>query len=160
MQAYILNKYIKDKSAPKTKLVRVPVTVPEVTLLVLDQKSVDQHYESHSQVSVDMIDKDLIAEQDSSNAVMVGTLTLLYSLEQSSLRNQLFDLKQQFLTQVIHSLPIHLDEQKILQVRLVQGVSSELRQLSAQFIAFKGVIKGHLELMDAMMPPILPNKET
>lgn len=62
MQAYILNKYIKDKSAPKTKLVRVPVTVPEVTLLVLDQKSVDQHYESHSQVSVDMIDKHLIAE--------------------------------------------------------------------------------------------------
>ncbi|MFW1858176.1 CopG family ribbon-helix-helix protein [Acinetobacter defluvii] len=150
---------MKDKSAPKTKLVRIRVTVPEVTLLVLDQKSVDQHYGSRSQAIVDMIHKHLIAEQDSSNAVMVGTLTLLYSLEQSSLRDQLFDLQKQFLTQVISSLHIQLDEQKILQVMLMQGVSSELRQISAQFIAFKGVIKGHLELMDAVMPPILQNSE-
>ena len=160
MQDYTLNKVNKDNFVPKTKLARISVTVPEVTLFALDQKIVDQHYESRSQAIVDMINKHLIAEQDTHNAVMVGTLTLLYDHKQSTLRNQLFDLQQRFLTQVISSLHIQLDEQKILQVMLMQGVSTELRQISEQFIALKGVIKGHLELMDAVMPPILQNEET
>ena len=142
---------------PKAKLARISVTVPETTLEALDQKIVDQHYESRSQAIVDMINRHLIAEQENSNAVMVGTLTLLYDVEHLQLRNQLIDLQQQFLAQVISSLHIQLDQQKILQVMLMQGASSELRHISQQFIALKGVIKGHLELMDAVMPPIPQN---
>lgn len=142
---------------PKTKLARISVTVPETTLNALDQKIVDQHYESRSQAIVDMINRHLIAAQAHSNAVMVGTLTLLYEVEHLQLRNQLIDLQQQFLAQVISSLHIQLDQQKILQVMLMQGASSELRHISQQFIALKGVIKGHLELMDAVMPPIPQN---
>ncbi|WP_296279604.1 transcriptional regulator [uncultured Acinetobacter sp.] len=142
---------------PKQKLARISVTVPEITLTALDQKIVDQHYESRSQAIVDMINKHLIAELEVRNEVMVGTLTLLYDVAQSSLRNQLIDLQQQFLTQVISSLHIQLDGQKILQVILMQGVSTELRHISQQFIALKGVVKGHLELMDAVMPPIPQN---
>ncbi len=52
---------------------------------------------------------------------MVGTLTLLYDASQMTLRNQLVDLQQQFLAQVISSLHIQLDQQKILQVMLMQG---------------------------------------
>lgn len=141
----------------KTKLARISITVPEETLTALDQKIVDQHYESRSQAIVDMIHKHLIAEQENSNAVMVGTLTLLYDVAQYSLRNQLIDLQQQFLDQVVSSLHIQLDQQKILQVMLMQGASIELQQISQKFIALKGVIKGHLELMDAVMPPIPQN---
>ena len=157
VQDYILNNIQKDKSVPKQKLARISVTVPEITLTALDQKIVDQHYESRSQAIVDMINKHLIAELEVRNEVMVGTLTLLYDVAQSSLRNQLIDLQQQFLTQVISSLHIQLDGQKILQVILMQGVSTELRHISQQFIALKGVVKGHLELMDAVMPPIPQN---
>ena len=41
----------------------------------------------------------------------------------------------------------------------MQGKSTELRQISQQFIALKGVIKGHLEMMDAVMPPIQQNNQ-
>ena len=141
----------------KQKLARISITVPEATLNALDQKIVDQHYESRSQAIVDMINKHLIEEQAQANEVMVGTLIILYDAGQMPLRNQLIDLQQQFLTQVISSLHIQLDQQKILQVMLMQGASSELRHISQQFTALKGVIKGHLELMDAVMPPILQN---
>ncbi|WP_222422378.1 hypothetical protein, partial [Staphylococcus argensis] len=67
-----------------------------------------------------MINKHLIAEQAQANEVMVGTLTLLYDASQMTLRNQLVDLQQQFLAQVISSLHIQLDQQKILQVMLMQ----------------------------------------
>ena len=144
---------------PKQKLARISITVPEQTLNALDQKFVEQHYESRSQAIVDMINKHLIADHIEHNAVMVGTLTLLYDVSLKPLRTQLIDLQQQFLSQVISSLHIQLDDEKILQVMLMQGVSDQLQHISQQFIALKGVIKGHLEMMDAVMPPIQQNDE-
>ena len=144
---------------PKQTLARISITVPEQTLSALDQKFVEQHYESRSQAIVDMINKHLIADHIEHNAVMVGTLTLLYDVSLKPLRTQLIDLQQQFLSQVISSLHIQLDDEKILQVMLMQGVSDQLQHISQQFIALKGVIKGHLEMMDAVMPPIPQNDE-
>ncbi|NHB59008.1 transcriptional regulator [Acinetobacter sp. 194] len=143
---------------PKQKLARISITLPESTLNALDQRIVEQHYENRSQAIVDMIHQHLIADFEQRDEVMVGTFTLLYDVGNSTLRNQLIDLQQKFIAQVISSLHIQLDEQKILQVMLMQGASSELRQISQLFIALKGVIKGHLELMDAVMPPIAQNE--
>ena len=142
---------------PKQKLARISITVPEKTVDALDQKIVDQHYESRSQAIVDMINKHLIADQEQRNEVMVGTFTLLYDASSTALRIQLLDLQQQFLEQVVSSLHIQLDDHKILEVMILQGISSELKVISQHFSALKGVIKGHLELMDAVMPPIPQN---
>ncbi|WP_291354536.1 CopG family ribbon-helix-helix protein [Acinetobacter sp. UBA3106] len=144
---------------PKVKLARISVTVPETTLNALDEKIVEQHYESRSQAIVDMINRHLIDDLVIRDEVMVGTLTLLYDVSLKPLRSQLVDLQQQYLAQVINSLHIQLDDEKILQVMLMQGASSDLKEISEQFIALKGVIKGHLELMDAVMPPIPQNTE-
>ncbi|MDR7015496.1 MULTISPECIES: CopG family ribbon-helix-helix protein [Acinetobacter] len=141
----------------KQKLARISITVPETTLNALDQKIVDQHYESRSQAILDMINRHLIDDLAKRDEVMVGTLTLLYDVSLKPLRTQLVDLQQQYLAQVISSLHIQLDDDKVLQVMLMQGVSSDLKAISQQFIALKGVIKGHLELMDAVMPPIAQN---
>ncbi|QBQ16215.1 CopG family ribbon-helix-helix protein [Acinetobacter haemolyticus] len=141
----------------KQKLARISITVPETTLSALDQKIVDQHYESRSQAILDMINRHLIDDLAKRDEVMVGTLTLLYDVSLKPLRTQLVDLQQQYLAQVISSLHIQLDDDKVLQVMLMQGVSSDLKAISQQFIALKGVIKGHLELMDAVMPPIAQN---
>ncbi|EOR07977.1 CopG family ribbon-helix-helix protein [Acinetobacter genomosp. 15BJ] len=142
----------------RPKLTRISITVPEKTVEALDQTIVEEHYESRSQAIVDMINKHLIAEQAQKNAVMVGTLTLLYDASCMPLRMQLLDLQQKFLEQVISSLHIQLDQQKILEVMLLQGGSNDLKQISQQFTALKGVIKGHLELMDAVMPPLQQNE--
>lgn len=143
---------------PKQKLARISITVPETTLQAMDQKIVEQHYESRSQAIVDMINRHLIDDLVIRDEVMVGTLTLLYDVSLKPLRSQLVDLQQQYLAQVINSLHIQLDDEKILQVMLMQGASSDLKEISEQFIALKGVIKGHLELMDAVMPPIPQNE--
>lgn len=142
----------------KPKLTRISITVPEDTVTSLDQKIVEEHYESRSQAIVDMINRHLIHHYTTENSVMVGTLTLLYRRDAGNIRVYLSDLQQQFLEQVISSLHIQLDDQKILEVILLQGKSNTLRQISQQFIALKGVIKGHLELMDAVMPPLQQNE--
>lgn len=144
---------------PKAKLARISITVPEDTLHALDQRIVEEHYENRSQAIVDMIHRHLIADSIKRNEVMVGTLTLLYDASLKPLRTQLLDLQQQYLAQVISSLHIQLEDLKVMEVMLIQGISSDLHQISQQFIALKGVIKGHLELMDAVIPPLQQNQE-
>ncbi|MEK5773453.1 transcriptional regulator, partial [Acinetobacter variabilis] len=77
-------------------------------------------YESRSQAIVDMINRHLIDDLVIRDEVMVGTLTLLYDVSLKPLRSQLVDLQQQYLAQVINSLHIQLDDEKILQVMLMQ----------------------------------------
>ena len=141
----------------KPKLSRISITVPENTVEALDQKIVEEHYESRSQAIVDMINHHLIDQHSSDNSVMVWTLTLLYQRRTANIRIQIGDLQHQYLEQVISSLSVQLDAEKILEVMLLQGKSNDLKQISQQFIALKGVIKGHLELMDAVMPPLQQN---
>ena len=143
----------------KVKLARISITVPEDTLRALDQRIVEEHYENRSQAIVDMIHRHLIADFVKRDEVMVGTLTLLYDASFKLLRTQLLDLQQQYLPQVISSLHIQLEDLKVMEVILIQGISSELHLISQRFTALKGVIKGHLELMDAVIPQIPQNPE-
>ena len=143
----------------KKKLTRISITVPEDSLIALDAKIVEQQYESRSQAIVDMIHHHLTLVDVSNNEVMVGTFTLLYDRSISNIRVQIDHLQRQYFDQVISSLNIPLDNDKILEVMLMQGTSSDLKKVSQQFIALKGVIKGHLELMDAVIPPLQQNQE-
>lgn len=141
----------------KSKLARITITLPERLLIALDEKIVQPNYETRSQALVDMIHQHIVAKDDQENAVMVGTLTLLYSIESKNIHYQIIDLQQKYLKEVISSQHIQLDDQKIMQVMLLQGQSHELKRISQSLIALKGVIKGHLELMDAVMPPLAQN---
>lgn len=142
----------------KQKLTRISITLAEETLQALDNMVAQQGFDSRSQALVDMINHRLIAQQAVSKAVMAGTLTLLYDRNFPNIRIQIGDLQHQHLEQVISSLTVQLDQDKVLEVMLLQGVSTELDCISQQFIAIKGVIKGHLELMDAVMPPLQQNQ--
>ncbi len=46
-----------SKLKDKPKLTRISITVPEKTVEALDQKIVEEHYESRSQAIVDMINR-------------------------------------------------------------------------------------------------------
>lgn len=142
----------------KKKLTRISITVPEDSLLALDDKIVAQQYESRSQAIVDMIHHHLTIVDVTNNEVMVGTFTLLYDRSISNIRTHIDGLQRQYFEQVISSLNIPLDNDKILEVMLLQGLSTQLKDISQHFIALKGVIKGHLELMDAVIPPLQQNQ--
>lgn len=143
----------------KKKLTRISITVPEDSLMALDQKIVAEQYESRSQAIVDMIHHHLTIVDVKNNEVMVGTFTLLYDRTISHIRMHIDELQRQYFEQVISSLNIPLNNDKILEVMLMQGTSTDLKKISQQFIALKGVMKGHLELMDAVIPPLQQNQD-
>jgi CopG family nickel-responsive transcriptional regulator len=56
--------------------------------------------------------------------------------------------------EVISSLHVHLSEDQMLEVLLVQGPASQLQAIANEMIALRGVITGHLQLLAAVIPPL------
>ncbi|MBN8772474.1 MAG: nickel-responsive transcriptional regulator NikR, partial [Thiobacillus sp.] len=64
------------------------------------------------------------------------------------------DLQYQYIAEVVSSLHVHLTEDRMLEVLLVQGPAARLQAISDEMLAQRGVITGRLELLAAVIPPL------
>jgi CopG family nickel-responsive transcriptional regulator len=91
---------------------------------------------------------------------MAGTITLLYNRATRGLQGRLADLQYQHVAEVISSLHVHLTEDRMLEVLLVQGPAAKLQAIANEMIALRGVVTGRLQLLAAAIPPLhAPAKE-
>ena len=85
---------------------------------------------------------------------MAGTITLLYNRATRGLQGRLADLQYQNIAEVISSLHVHLTEDRMLEVLLVQGPAAKLQAIANEMIALRGVVTGRLQLLAAAIPPL------
>ena len=71
---------------------------------------------------------------------MAGTLTLLYNRSTRGLQGRLADLQYQYIAEVVSSLHVHLTEDRMLEVLLVQGQAARLQAIRDEMLAQRGVI--------------------
>ena len=143
-----------------TPVSRISVSLPPELLDRLDRMVAVRGYGSRSQAVAEMLHYQLAEHQRAlGDEVMAGTLTLLYNRATRGLQGKLADLQYQHLTEVISSLHVHLSEDQLLEVLLVQGPASRLQAIANEMIALRGVITGHLQLLAAVLPPLHAPKE-
>jgi CopG family nickel-responsive transcriptional regulator len=124
-------------------------------LVELDRMVDSRGYESRSQAISDMVNQQLIEhKRELGDDVMVGTITLFYDRATRGLQKRLSDLQYTHIAEVISSLHVHLTEDKMMEVILVQGPAPQLQSIANTMRALKGVITGRLQLMAAVIPPI------
>ncbi len=118
----------EDKS---TGLVsRISVSLPPALLEELDGMVASRGYGSRSQAIGDMVNYQLADHKRTlGNEVMVGTITLLYDRLTRGLQKKLADLQYENLDEVISSLHVHLTEDQIMEVILVQGPADTLQEI-------------------------------
>lgn len=134
---------------------RISVSLPPDLLAELDAMVESRGYDSRSQAIGEMVNYQLAEHKRSlGDEVMAGTLTLLYNRSTRGLQGRLADLQYQYLTEVISSLHVHLSEDRMLEVLLVQGPASTLQAITNEMIALRGVVTGHLQLLAAVIPPL------
>ncbi|HQS98679.1 MAG: nickel-responsive transcriptional regulator NikR [Hydrogenophilales bacterium 16-64-46] len=141
---------------------RISVSLPPDLLAELDRMVELRGYGSRSQAIGEMVNFQLAEHKRAlGNAVMAGTLTLLYNRATRGLQGRLADLQYQHIAEVISSLHVHLSEDQMLEVLLVQGPASRLQAIADEMIALRGVVTGHLQLLTAVIPPLhAPASET
>ncbi|MBU1395483.1 MAG: nickel-responsive transcriptional regulator NikR [Gammaproteobacteria bacterium] len=146
----------KNSSARVSSLVsRISVSLPPDLLAELDGMVVGRGYDSRSQAIGEMVNYQLADHKRSlGNAVMAGTLTLLYNRATRGLQGKLADIQYQHVAEVISSLHVHLTEDQMLEVILVQGPAVKLQAIANEMIAQRGVITGRLQLLAAVIPPL------
>ncbi len=146
---------------PSNLVSRISVSLPPELLAELDRMVEHRGYGSRSQAIGEMVSFQIAEHKRAlGDEVMAGTLTLLYNRGTRGLQGRLADLQYQHIAEVISSLHVHLSEDQMLEVLLVQGPASRLQAIADEMIALRGVVTGHLQLLAAVIPPLhAPERE-
>ena len=136
---------------------RISISLPSDLLSELDRMVLGRGYGSRSQAISDMVNYQLAEHKRAlGNEVMAGTLTLLYDRSTRGLQKKLADIQYRHIDEVISSLHVHLTENQMLEVVLVQGPAARLQDIANLMITQRGIITGRLHLLAAIIPPLHP----
>jgi CopG family nickel-responsive transcriptional regulator len=126
-------------------LSRIGVSLDSELLHQFDSFIADKGYENRSEAFRDLIRDQLIGSVVvSANALVVGTVTLIYDHHTRLLPEKLTDLQHESHAIVISTLHAHLDHQNCLEVVVLRGKSRDVQKLADRLISTKGVQHGRL----------------
>ena len=140
---------------PRPPVSRISISLPDELQIALDGMVNERGYESRSQAINDMLRQQLIEhKRQTSDEVLVGTITILYDNGTRGLQEKIADLQYHYLEEVISSLHVNLVGKQTMEVMLVQGPAAKVQKVADEMITLRGVITGRLQLLAALMPPI------
>lgn len=127
-----------------SKLIRFGVSIDAGLLKTFDAYIERKHYTNRSEALRDLIRNHLVEEEWDDNKETVGTITIVYDHHVPELMERLTHLQHQYSQLIQSTLHIHLDHDRCLEVLVVRGRSSEIKEVANGLIATKGVTHGKL----------------
>jgi CopG family nickel-responsive transcriptional regulator len=91
---------------------------------------------------------------------LTATLTLVYDHHRPNLVEKLLELQHEHAEQVTATLHVHLDHDHCMEVIVLRGKGSRLKQLAAALRGLKGVHRGELVLADTIPHSGQPHSHT
>ncbi len=141
----------------KQNVSRISISIPEQLLNEIDMLVEERGFESRSQAMSSMIQHQITEYQcENGDAVMAGTINLVYDHSTLGLQKILADIQHQYINEVISSLHVHLKDTKTMEVILLQGPVSKLKMIADKMESCRGVISGKLQLSTAILPQVHP----
>jgi len=139
---------------------RISISLPSGIFQELDEMVAKRGLENRSKAIAEMISHFATQRRESSedDAIMAGMIALVYEEAKGHLVQRLFDLERQYINEVISSLHVQLEGGHRMEVMIVQGPISVLREITDKILANKGVLSCKLSLTDIVIPPIHARK--
>ena len=129
----------------KNNIVRFGVSIENILLKRFDSFIQQKGYINRSEALRDLI-RDTLASGEEANpdAEAVGTLTFIYSHDTRELSERLNELQHSYYGNIISATHIHLDKHMCMEVLLLKGKASEIREVSDRILAVKNIKFGKL----------------
>jgi CopG family transcriptional regulator, nickel-responsive regulator len=127
-----------------SKLTRTGLSIDQELLARFDQSIAAKSYKNRSEAIRDLIRDHLVSEEAGKNKVVVGTLTIVYDHHRPNLTEKLVSAQHQAGSVVLAATHVHLDHHNCLEVVIMKGRSSGLRELADRIISLRGVKHGQL----------------
>jgi CopG family nickel-responsive transcriptional regulator len=140
---------------PIPELARLSVSLPSELLVQLDAMVEERALPSRSQMIAELI-RHALAEhsQARSDAVLAGTITLIFRAESGRVHHLLAQTQSAFIKEVISSQHVLLEDDQSLEVLLVQGTTARLKALCDALRKVRGVQQVKLVITTALLPPL------
>jgi CopG family nickel-responsive transcriptional regulator len=124
-----------------TKIVRASITFPPELLKDFDDAVSKMGYANRSKAVQDAVrmfvsEKKMLQKE---SGVQTGVLMMLYDHEIKGLENTLTDVQHEYAEVICSTMHVHINERECIEVIAVKGDSGEIRKLSDELTAKKGM---------------------
>ncbi|GAB6136028.1 nickel-responsive transcriptional regulator NikR [Thermococcus prieurii] len=127
------------------KVVRFGVSVPEELLEKFDRIIDEKGYVNRSEAIRDLMRDFIIRhEWETGDTEVAGTITMLYNHDEADVVKELLDLQHEYLEEIVSSIHVHMDEHNCLEVVIVKGKASRIKEIADRLLSLKGVKHGKL----------------
>jgi CopG family nickel-responsive transcriptional regulator len=130
-----------DEVEEEERVARISMSLPDGLLNDFDETSKKKGYFKRSEAIRDAL-RNFILESKwttDENAVLTGTISLVYDHEVRSLVDKLTDIQHDSGVLIKASLHLHLDEHNCMEIIAMEGKAKELRKLSETMLGNRGV---------------------
>jgi CopG family nickel-responsive transcriptional regulator len=127
-------------------LVRFGVSLDQKLLKTFDQHIQRRRYTNRSEALRDLIRDNLVGQEWDGDKETVGTITFVYDHHVRDLMSKLTDIQHDYHAKILSGLHVHLDHDHCLEVLVVKGKGSEIRQVADALVSVKGVKHGKLTM--------------
>jgi len=141
---------------PGTGLSRLSMSLPTELYHQLDVMVQERGLPSRSQMIAELIRHALAEHGEATHpdALLAGTITLVYRSNMGRVRELLAQTQHAFLKEVISAQHVFLEDDQSLEVLLVQGPATRLRDLCDALRKVRGVQQISLFTTTALLPPL------
>ena len=127
-------------------LKRFSVSLEEQLLEQFDEYINTHGYSNRSEAVRDLIRARLINEEWEQDSEVVGVVSLVYDHHQAKLQDRITEVQHDYYQYITSSTHVHMDHHNCLEVTIVKGLASKVRELSERMIALRGVKSGNLTM--------------
>ena len=127
-------------------LKRFSISLDETLMEQFDDYIRPRGYSNRSEAVRDLIRKVLINEEWEQDSNVVGVVTLVYNHHQPQLQEKITELQHDYHHQITSTTHVHMDHHNCLEVTIVKGRASQVRELAAKLMALRGVKDGNLTM--------------
>lgn len=130
----------------KSELLRFSVAMPADLLAELDAYSQRRGtLKNRSEAIRDLVRNALVEETiEEPDAQVFATLTMVFDHHANDLRDKLDDIQHAHCSEIVSSVHVHVDAHNCLEVIIMKGRSSDIRDIADALLGTKGVLNGDL----------------
>ena len=125
---------------------RFSVSLEEELLEQFDSYIRERGYVNRSEAVRDLIRKEFISEEWEQDGDVAGVVTLVYNHHHPQLQEKITEIQHDYYTLITSTTHVHMDHHNCLEVIIVKGKASRIREMAEKVIAMRGVKNGHLTM--------------
>ena len=132
-----------------SNLVRISMSLEDSLLERFDQFVHDAGYPTRSEAIKALMRQSLSERAWTKDELVAGSITLVYDHHRRGIVKQLMDIQHDFGAVIVSTQHVHLDHDHCLEIVVVKGKASRIRELVSKLKSSKGV-KHNAQVMTAI----------